>query len=95
MKENIFRTQLPKEELLSIIQSLPTGEKEEAKTEPPPAPSEGEVLSGPEKRIRNLKKKLDQVVKLKEKQAKGEKIEKNQVIINICTKYFLLYSIIA
>ena len=38
-------------------------------------------LSEPEKEIKKLRKKLDQIAKLKERVAAGEKLEINQVII--------------
>lgn len=39
-------------------------------------------LTPTEKRLRNLKKKLQQINTLKEKQLKGEKIENTQVLCN-------------
>ena len=76
----LYRTRLPEAELVAIIESLPLGNKAKPEAaEPPPASTASVVMSEPEKRIRNLKKKLDQIAKLKDRQAKGEKIEQNQV----------------
>ena len=44
-----------------------------------PAPSANEPSATPEKRIKNLQKRLDQIEKLKERKAKGEKLESGQV----------------
>ena len=39
----------------------------------------GSLLSEPEKELRKIRKKLKQIEELKQKQARGEKIEVNQV----------------
>ena len=81
------RTDIPEDELDQIIQSI------HAKFAPPPAavPSAPNKSSGSErsdmavsalesdKRVRNLRKKLEQIQTLKERQHKGEKLETNQV----------------
>ena len=78
----LYRTAISDEQLADILENLPlpSNQQEEA----PAVGSEnsadgGAGLTTAEKRIRNLKKKLDQVEKLKAKQAAGEKLEKNQV----------------
>ena len=46
-------------------------------SQPPPSSCMG--LSEPEKEIKKLRKKLDQIAKLRERAATGEKLEINQV----------------
>ena len=79
------RTDLPDDKLREIVEGFPKellGEDDtssSAATAPATA-SKAEPTSA-EKKLKNLKKKMTEIQKLKEKKAKGEKIEKNQVIL--------------
>jgi len=70
-----IRTNMPEKEMQEILSSLPLPEKE---VEAAPV-SATATLSEPEKRLRNLKKKITQIEKIKEKKEKGETLEKTQL----------------
>ena len=79
-----FRTDIPEEDLIPILQNLPMYRTESntctAAKDAQPKPSVTSVITTAEERkIKNLQLKLQQIEKLKERQAKGEKLEANQV----------------
>jgi len=65
-----------------------------APTETPPSVSQASGLTSAEKRIRALKKKLQQIEALKEKQEHGQVLEKTQVCCHVKEKrnFFFVFS---
>ena len=79
------RTDIPEEDLIPILQNIPSYSSKTPGPSSVPAaevkaPVVTSITADEEKKIRNLRKKLDQIDKLKAKQASGEQLEKNQVM---------------
>ena len=70
---------MPEEELQRILDRVNVSMGKDKKEEEPREVVVTSTLSEPEKQIRKLRKKLDQINKIKERLANGEKVEKNQV----------------
>ena len=74
-------------DISSCTQTQSLKEKE---TPTPPSVSQASGLTSAEKRIRALKKKLQQIEALKEKRELGQVLEKTQVCILLKTQFFRL-----
>ena len=77
---------MPEADLVEILIGIPLSSKKDSPAAAA-APSKSvvttAVISEPEKRVKTLKKKLDQITKLKTKQENGEKLEGNQVFASL------------
>ena len=79
-----YRTDLPNEELLPILESIaapskPPVEGGAAEAAGGDAPTTRPTTSAVDRKLINLQKKLQKIEELKAKKARGDKLEKNQV----------------
>lgn len=85
----VCRTDIAPKELAAILETLqlqdPLARAAAAESSSlNSAVSDNFDKSEPERRLRNLQKRLKQITELKAKQKKGEQLEKNQVLFVIC-----------
>ena len=82
------RTEIPDDELRPILAGIPFFAEKASAAEASPSTSGGDAPD-PEKRIRALRKKLEQIKRLKEMQKNGEKMQENQVTVFNFSSVFL------
>lgn len=83
-----FRTDIPEEDLIPILESLSLYESKPASS----APATKKLTSSAvveDKELKALRKKLKQIEQLKEKAVKGQKLQPQQVRISLGSKLFL------
>ena len=76
---------MPDDELRPILESISADPmmKDAAKTAADAA-KEKPTMSGVDRKLQQLQKKLAKIDELKAKKASGDKLEKNQVLCHIC-----------
>lgn len=73
------KTDIPDDDLQRILENIPWLAKAEGDNIEASQKSAPSVISDDEKEVKKLKKRLAQIVKLKERQDQGEKLEANQI----------------